>query len=314
MTTPKYTHIVSLGYRCSSAGILKSLGLKQASYPFDWLVSRLPIIEHCIATGFVEFMNPQNYSHKSSTTNNYTTLDPDSAKWVCDESICVSGYYETAFDPININFYLARPLTPAKDAYAYRLMMNHHDITRPQDYDYYSRCVERWNRIFRSDPHRRAPSSPTPNPKTTPITTTTTKNRILTLYIHPAIFKECYDQSKYHIREDICRFHRSLSASVINAVEGSKHDGIYIIPVKTPYEYPTHHCAKYVLEEQADDPATPNCRICILWANRDFIDAGEIFMGNSYVETYVIKDYVSVVSKNGLPPPPTPTSQMREDC
>lgn len=287
-TKTKYTHFVSLGYRCSSAGILKSLGLKQASYPFDWLVSRPPIIEHCIATGFAEFLNPRNYFNKKSTTNNYTTLDPSSSQWVCDEMICVNDYYETAFDTVNLDFYLARPLTAAKDAYAHRLVMNHHDITKQTDSEYYGRCVERWNQLFRSS--------------VAPISyTTRNPNQILTLYIHPAIFLECYEQAKYHIREDIRRFHRSLSASVVNAVAGSKHDGIYIIPVKTPYEYPTHHCAKYVLEEQEDDPDTPHCRICILWANRDFIDAGEIFMGKSYVETYVVKDYVSQVAQNGLP-------------
>lgn len=276
----KYNHIISLGYRCSSAGILKSLGLKPVSYPFDWLVSRLPIIEHCNATGFAEFLNPQNYSHKKSTTNNYTTIEPSSAHWVCDESIRVNEYYETAFDSINMGLYLPRPLTPAKDAYAHRLMMNHHDITKPRDREYYGRCVERWNGLFLN------PSTQSPGPD---------KNRILTLYIHPAIFLECYEQSKHHIREDIRRFHRSMSSRL------SDQDGIYIIPVKTPFDHPTHHIAKYVLEEQPDCSETPNCRICVLWANRDFIDAGEIFMGNSYVETYVVKDYVLQVANNGLP-------------
>ncbi len=74
-------------------------------------------------------------------------------------------------------------------------------------------------------------------------------------------------------------------------------DGIYIIPVKTPFEYPTNHCAKYVLEEQPDDDMA-NCRVCILWTNRDFIDAGEIFMGNCQAETYVIKDYLQQTVNN----------------
>ena len=35
---------VSFGYRCSCAGILKDLGLKHESYPFDWLISNLSVI------------------------------------------------------------------------------------------------------------------------------------------------------------------------------------------------------------------------------------------------------------------------------
>jgi hypothetical protein len=48
---------VSLGYRCSSAALLKKLQLKNESYPFDWLVSRLSVIEDSIQSGFKEFLN-----------------------------------------------------------------------------------------------------------------------------------------------------------------------------------------------------------------------------------------------------------------
>ena len=71
----QYDQICSLGYRCSSAGILKSLGLKTESYPFDWLVSRLPIIEHCLQTGFKHFLEVDNYECVKSVTNNYMSID-----------------------------------------------------------------------------------------------------------------------------------------------------------------------------------------------------------------------------------------------
>ena len=94
--------------------------------------------------------------------------------------------------------------------------------------------------------------------------------------------------------------HLNLTSFKSNMIEYLCH-GIYIIPVKTPFDYPTNHCAKYVLEEQPDDKSTPGCRICILWANRDFIDAGEIFMGNCHAEIYVIKDYLQkTIQINGL--------------
>ena len=270
----KYDYIVSLGYRCSSAGILKSLGIKHESYPFDWMVSRLPVIEHCIQTDFAEFLHTANYQCVRGMTNHYSSLDTSSRQWICNESICFNKYYETTrcISP-NIDLYLPKPMNPEYDAYGYKLMMNHRNIkSTKEDEEYFARCVERWNRIR---------TSPTAN--------------ILYLYIHPAVFYEEFFLIKSKLIEDIRRFHRtSIMTPTTNSITIPKlnRDGIYIIPVKTQYDFPTEHCAKYVLEEQSDDISTPGCRICILWANRNFIDAGEIFMGNCHAETYVIQDYL----------------------
>jgi hypothetical protein len=268
----EYKHIFSLGYRCSSAGILKSLGLKRESYPFDWLVSRLPIIEHCIQTDFREFLDSNNYRFKSGVTNNYTSLDPSSQQYICDESICYNEYYENTTNPSLPEFYLPCPISRERDAYGYKLMMNHHNIQTNQHQEYFARCVERWNRNILQ----------------------THKTRKLALYIHPAIFYASFLSIKRQLLDDIRRFFRSNLAEYVC-------DGIFIIPVKTPFDNPTNHCAKYVLEEQADDISLPGCRICILWANREFIDAGEIFMGNCHAETYVVKDYLhQTVNNKGL--------------
>ena len=264
-TSQSYDQIISLGYRCSSAGIIKSLGLKTESYPFDWLVSRLPIIEHCIRTDFKEFLNPDNYTTKQGTTNHYVSIDPSSRQWICNESICFNEYYESTEIP-HIQYYLPQPLSPENDAYGYKLMMNHRNIkTNTPDQAYYARCIERWSK---SQKH-------------------------LVLYIHPAVFYEEFLKTRQELIKELRRAHESIIPA---------GDGIYIIPVRTPFEYPTNHCAKYVLEEQPDYDMT-NCRVCILWANRDFIDAGEIFMGNCHVETYVIKDYLQqTVNNRGLLP------------
>jgi hypothetical protein len=270
-----YDYVFSLGYRCSSAGILKSLGLKTESYPFDWLVSRLPIIEHCIQTDFREFLNTDNYKCINGTTHNYTSLDPFSGQYICDESICFNAYYENSSELACRNIinelYLPRPVIPERDAYGYKLMMNHRNIKDNQtDKEYFARCVERWNAMYKS-----------PRKK-------------LSLYIHPAIFYDDFAVMKPRLIDEI---RISFRATLMNHY----CDSLYIIVVKTPFEYPTNHCAKYVLEEQPDSEYTPGCRICILWANRDFIDAGEIFMGNSHVETYVIKDYLQkTIDNKGL--------------
>ena len=272
----KYDHIFSLGYRCSSAGILKSLGYKHESYPFDWLVSRLPIIEHCIKTDFREFLNPVNYECRTGVTNNYTSMDPTSRQWICNESFCVNQYYNNSTSTLfeeekteKLKYYLPRPISPERDAYGNNLIMNHRNIkTNQSDQEYFARCVERWKSM--------------------------STKKTLALYIHPAIFYEEFLSIKLDLLKELRRAHKSISTT-------HPHDGIYIIPVKTPYNDPTNHCCKYILEEQPDNTTTPRCRICILWANRDFIDAGEIFMGTSHVETYVIKDYLQqTVNNNNL--------------
>ena len=287
-TNRPYDCVFSLGYRCSSAGILKSLGLKHESYPFDWMVSRLPIIEDCIATGFVHYLDPANYSCVTGVTNHYTSTNPESRIIICKEEICFNKYYEkstasnivkySGLEEVGIRtnsvelcsktfgLYLPKPVSSIRDAYGYRMMMNHHDIKKNREHqDYFARCVERWNTL--------------PSKKT------------LSLYIHPVIFHEQFISIQTELLNEIRRVHSSIYAKMRN-------DGIYIIPVRTQYTDPTNHCCKYILEEVPDDESVTGCRICILWANCDFVDAGEIFMGVSYIETYVIKEYVMKIVEN----------------
>lgn len=263
-----YNNIFSLGYRCSSAGILKSLGIKTTSYPFDWLVSRLPIIEHCVENQFKEFLDPLNYEKKRSATHYYPTNNPNSRQWICDEKIVFNRWYEKSNLLISTkDIYIPQPLDPANDAYAHQMMMNHHDITNETDRAYYERCVDRWNNMWNSS------------------------LKSLSLYIHPALNYDWHNRNKECVKSEILRFHKST--------QSPNRDGIYIIPVITPFEDPTQHCAKYVLEEQPDDPAYPNCRICILWTNNQFVDAGEIFMGRCNVEEYVVLEYVQTTVQLG---------------
>jgi hypothetical protein len=146
-------------------------------------------------------------------------------------------------------------------------MMNHHDITTAKDLEYYKRCVERWYTIHNSS------------------------GKSLSLYIHPALNYDWHHENKNQVKSEILRFHKTT--------QSPNNDGIYIIPVRTPFDNPTHHCAKYVLEEQPDNPNVPNCRICVLWTNNRFVDAGEIFMGRCQTEEYVVKEYVQMTVELG---------------
>ncbi len=136
MYSENTTQLFSFGYRCSSAGILKSMGLKYESFPFDWLISRLHVIKHCIEDEFHEFLNQCNYVRKYSKT--YETIDSTSG-YVCDEHLMVNHYYqpETQMD--------------LENAYGYNLAMNHHNMWEEKDHEYYTRCVERFMALISKD-------------------------------------------------------------------------------------------------------------------------------------------------------------------
>ena len=128
--------IFSLGFRCSSAAILKRMGLKHESFPFDWLISRLSVIRHCMETDFSEFLNLSNYQRKYSNT--YEMADSRNG-FICDEHLMVNLYYqpEDQSDPEN--------------TYKWYLAMNHHNILEQKDTEYYERCVQRYRELMTFD-------------------------------------------------------------------------------------------------------------------------------------------------------------------
>jgi len=260
--------IFSLGYRCSSAGIIKRLGVKSESFPFDWLVSRLPIIEHCTKHGFQEFLNPDNYEHRLTNTHHYPTPDSD-PQWICGESIHWNRFYQTQTQTqdftLDHDIYIQKPLSVPRDAYAHHMLINHKNIKTEEDHNYYKRCVARWQQLLES---------------------TNTK---IAFYIHPTIYHE---QPIEPIANEIERFHHSMSTQTDN------YKGIYVVPVRTEYPYPIGNHKQEVIETIRSD-LNANYTISVLWTNRDFIDAGEIFMGNCHVETYVVNDYLQKTIQNG---------------
>lgn len=52
---------ISIGPYCSGADILKDNGLKNHSYPFDYIFSSLEMVNHCINDRFNIFLDKNNY-------------------------------------------------------------------------------------------------------------------------------------------------------------------------------------------------------------------------------------------------------------
>jgi hypothetical protein len=54
----RFRHVVSLGGTCKLAGMLRSYGLRDGSYPFDWNVGSPDAVLRLIDTGFEDFLRP----------------------------------------------------------------------------------------------------------------------------------------------------------------------------------------------------------------------------------------------------------------
>lgn len=65
----KYKHIISLGFFCSVSSELERIGLRDSSYPFDWLISSFDSVLELINNGFEDFLRldfMQQYSSNPS--------------------------------------------------------------------------------------------------------------------------------------------------------------------------------------------------------------------------------------------------------
>ncbi len=103
------TYACSLGPQCHSSNILKRLQIKKESYPFDWIFSNLKNVEHAIKDDFNIFLDQQYYTY----------TDPESKKQ------CHSYYFENG-----------------------TYMFNHHNPLNKIHYDYFVRCVNRFNTLL----------------------------------------------------------------------------------------------------------------------------------------------------------------------
>lgn len=267
----------SLGYRCSSAGILKQLQLKHESYPFDWIVSRLPVIQHCLETNFQYFIEDisQNYSlPTTTTTKHYDLHDPANSLHICDEKVVYNTFYlkYPALAPHHTS-------TPNQiqhgDTYSYPLLMNHHNPHDEKDASYFRRCIFRLYEKLTTKP----PSPYEGN---------------MYLYIHPALYPDELETHQSNLKQEILDFQQFLQYQYPRTYP----KGLCFIPVKTNCPYPITQRYPNGIEEihnsfneKGED--IPQCIICLVYMNKDFIDAGEIFMRNAYIETEQIIQFIS---------------------
>lgn len=232
--------IFSLGYRCSSAGILKKLQIKYESFPFDWMISSLPVIKHCLETDFQEFLHVDHYKRRYANT--YEMRDSKEG-FICHEYLMVNSFYQPPF------------LMNVENAYQFNLAMNHHNIINKEDYDYYNRCVGRFRELMTCD-----------------------KEKIY-VHIRHLITQDKYNTEKQTILKEFTEFDEFMSYHIKTPVKG-----LIFIMVRGGDETYSGE-----INFQSEKTGT---KIYTVFANRQLVDAGEIFLGNCNEEIAFIEDKI----------------------
>jgi hypothetical protein len=124
MITLPITHVCSLGSFCHTASHLQRYALRDCAYPFDWALSSPKMVMDCLRDDFATFLDSSHHEQMepsiSSNHRIYGTM--------------VSGRNFEGINNQNLTF-------------------PHRDITLPEHYQYYQRCVERFRTLLsRAEP------------------------------------------------------------------------------------------------------------------------------------------------------------------
>lgn len=110
-------HYISIGHFCPCAYALKANGLRDASYPFDWIPAEPQTVQKCIEDGFKSFLDRSQYYHD----NNESCTD------IVNKAQCHHASYGRYF------------------------FRHHCPKCFEEHFQYYERCVQRFKSII-NDP------------------------------------------------------------------------------------------------------------------------------------------------------------------
>ena len=128
------TIFISLGHRCSSAGVIDHCRLPRASVPFDSIVCQLPVVKDCLQNGFDAFLDPGNYVRTTTVTIN---IIDDVVELCCNETPSVNRHYRDAAKPDAKRQFIER------STYHQQLALTHHDLSRGADREAFARRAAR---------------------------------------------------------------------------------------------------------------------------------------------------------------------------
>lgn len=87
-TDRQYKYVISLGHFCSPALTIESLGLRDSSMPFDWLIEPWESVEKLINNHFDGFLESSNMLQDAKNRNYY--FDAKYKIWFCHD---FNGYH-----------------------------------------------------------------------------------------------------------------------------------------------------------------------------------------------------------------------------
>lgn len=212
------TVFFSIGHRCSSSGLLQLLGLKTESYPFDWIVSNLAVVRHCIETDFRYFLDASLYQKMDSATVNH--LDGRVVD-IMQERAEVNGFYfgvkvlegektrgviPQSFKQIGyVGNYGEKTKNGIVSTYWLPLALTHHSFANTEDIEYFKRCVGRFRELLLSENRYYI------------------KKRYM--YVHPFIGVYEYDWNKAVLKQSFKDFAQFMGDCMGDAF------GLFIVPV-----------------------------------------------------------------------------------
>ena len=186
--------IFSVGHRCTTASLIKIMKMKFESYPFDWVVSKLETVKHCIENNFNDFLQSDNFVRKDSDTIN--VLDNEE-QFVTTESIVFNNNYETNMVTATNGF-----KSNHRGTYGYMLALTHHDMHDEENKKYFDRCIKRFQNILNLPQQK------------------------FYLYVNPLIGSEEFEMTSANILIQFIRFTEFMESITLNSF------GIYFFVVR----------------------------------------------------------------------------------
>lgn len=105
MTKMPVSHIIPLGFFCSPTEWLIQLGMRQDSYPFDWVICSMAAVNHLIETHFEDLFD---LADLSCEINDHCVVTHQS-------------YFFQSFHDFSKNWDLERQVSKVKAKYAHRI-------------------------------------------------------------------------------------------------------------------------------------------------------------------------------------------------
>jgi hypothetical protein len=277
---------IPIGYRSISHHVLKRMGWMTASYPFDAMISRLHVVQHCIETDFQFMLDPENYQEADTKTVHYGVEKPPTV--LSRDHLFFNTYYQNhavEWLPTRI-MQLPAPLSFPEDTHSYHLAFPcpprpspspSPTMSLPAMLRQWTQSVNHWRESMQSTRPKRM------------------------LYIHPAISESEYKAHKYTLVRECMDFQEWISAKT-NEVRVC-----FVFVVRTSLSSPLTNHIPHTLPDVVEplysghcwkrDPDSmregdSECDIFAIYANRDLIDAGDFFGHTSIVETDTLCDWV----------------------